>query len=451
VKTLLPLRRKTLIDPRVRHDGAQGDVMGKTAITWTGWLLVLALLVPAGARGQAPRAGSATAAQKAEPHLARGYDALRNNRYGDAVQEFRAALALDPQLVLRARFPLAVALFESHQPGEARREFEAVRRVIGDHPNVMYYLGRLDLEEDHLDAAIRAMKVANTHPPFPDTAYYLGYAYLKQGKLALAEKWLDEAARRVPRDPGVHYRLGVLYRKQGRVDDARKAFALSEQLRRQQAENDQLRMECVQKLNQGTLAEARPVCQKLYDPHDAQRLTTLGVLYAEHGDYPDAVEPLVLAARLNPQSPQMQYNLALCYFHMNQFEKARGPLEQAVGRWPDLFELNALYSAVLARLGDDLGAYRALRHAHQLNPQDAGTAEHLFELSLALARKSRDNRNYNAALEYLQAAARVRPADPEPHRRMAEVYSLSGQKDSALREEREAARLSSKQPAATQH
>jgi len=61
---------------------------------------------------------------------------LRQDRYDEAVKEFRAALSLDSTLTLRARFPLAVALFEMKKFDEARQEFEAVRREVGDHPNV---------------------------------------------------------------------------------------------------------------------------------------------------------------------------------------------------------------------------------------------------------------------------------------------------------------------------
>ncbi len=406
-------------------------------------LLSLALLVPGKAAAQTAPQPSAGAQQKAEPHLARGYDALRNNRFEEAAKEFRAALSADPKLVLRARFPLAVALFEAHHPEVARRQFDAVRRVVGDHPNVMYYLGRLDLTEGHLDAAIRELKVADTHPPFPDTAYYIGFAYLRQGKLQLAEKWLDEAARRVPNDPGVHYRLGVLYRRQGRMDEAKKAFDLSQKLRDEQAQQDQLRLQCQQKLIHGTLEQARPVCQQLFDPHDAQKLTILGSLYGDHGDYQDALKPLQLAAQLTPQSPQMQYNLALCYFHLNQFEKARAPLAEATRRWPDLFQLNALYGVVLLRLGEDAEAYRILQHAHQLNPQEPETAGLVFQLSLAFAEKSREKRDYASALRYLRTAAQARPSDPEPHRRMAEIYTLRGQPALAAREKQEAAKLAS--------
>src|SRR5689334_16805738 len=90
-----------------------------------------------------------------DSHVGAGYEALKQDRYEDAMREFRAALALDPTLVERAQFPLGVALFESHQYSDARKELEAVRKVVGDHPNVLYYLGRMELESGQVDLAIR--------------------------------------------------------------------------------------------------------------------------------------------------------------------------------------------------------------------------------------------------------------------------------------------------------
>src|SRR5438067_7636287 len=122
-----------------------------------------------------------TSSGGAETHVGLGYEALKRDQYEEAVAEFRAALALDPNLVLRARFPLAVALFEAHKRQEARKEFEAVRAAVGEHPNISYYLGRLDLDERNYSAAIRNLKRAIVKPPFPDTSYYLGFAYFKAG------------------------------------------------------------------------------------------------------------------------------------------------------------------------------------------------------------------------------------------------------------------------------
>src|SRR2546427_1330937 len=101
-----------------------------------------------------------------EDHLGKGYDALKQDRYDAAASEFRAALEIDPTLTLRARFPLAVALFELHKSDEARRELEFIRREVGDDPNVLYYLGRLDLDARNFDAAIRNLNQAVTKPPF---------------------------------------------------------------------------------------------------------------------------------------------------------------------------------------------------------------------------------------------------------------------------------------------
>jgi tetratricopeptide (TPR) repeat protein len=373
-----------------------------------------------------------------EAHLGKGYDALKQDRYDAAANEFRAALEIDPKLTLRARFPLAVALFELHKSDEARRELEIVRREVGDHPNVLYYLGRLDLDARNFDSAIRNLNQAATKPPFPDTAYYLGYAYFKSGDLTSAEKWLKVAAETNPRDARIQYQLGSVYRKQGREQEAQKAVAISEELRQRDTNESRIKLECAQKLEQGPRDEALAVCEQLYDPDNAEKLTTLGATYGQHGELERALKPLRRAAELAPQSPQMQYNLAYAHYQLNQLEEARAPLASAIQRWPDLFPLNALYGAVLLKLGQDRPAYEALHHAHQLNPQDLATLELLDSVTLTLASKSQDARQYSDALRYFEEAAALRPQDPEPHRRMAEIYIALGRPVQAKAEQQKA-------------
>src|SRR4029077_20997409 len=83
-------------------------------------VLILIAAVAGGAFSQVALPEPPAAGDTPEAHLGRGYDALKEDKYETAVSEFRSALQLDPTLVLRARFPLAVALFESHKAGEAR-------------------------------------------------------------------------------------------------------------------------------------------------------------------------------------------------------------------------------------------------------------------------------------------------------------------------------------------
>ncbi len=392
-------------------------------------------------RSQEANHAKPSGAQSADTHLGKGYDALKQDRYDEAIAEFQAALASDPTLVLRARFPLAVALFESHRAAEARRQFDIVRREVGDHPNVLYYLGRMDLDNLDFPGAIRNLNKAVAKPPFPDTAYYLGYAYFKQGDLSNAEKWLKEAARLAPRDSRIPYQLGFVYRKQGREEEAKKSMALSQQLRQRDTNESRIKTECGEKLDQGPRDTARAICDQLYDADNAEKLTALGTIYGQHGDLEAALKPLKRAAELAPQAPQMQYNLALTYFQLNQFENARKPLAEAIKRWPDLFQLNSLYGAVLMKMGELTPAYEALRHAHELNPQDPGTVELLYATTLDLAQRSQGTRQYFDSLRYLKEAVKLNAQDPEPHRRMAAIYTLTGRPAEAKAEQEMADQL----------
>jgi tetratricopeptide (TPR) repeat protein len=377
----------------------------------------------------------------AETHLGRGYDALRQDRYEEAAQEFRAALAADPSLVLRARFPLAVALFESHKPDEARQEFEQVRKEVGDHSNILYYLGRLDIDSQDYAGAIRNLSQAVAKPPFPDTSYYLGFAYFKKGDLRDAAHWLQEAKKANPSDSRVPYQLGFVYRKQGLEEKAKKEMALSQQLRQKDTNEGRIKTECEEKLEQGPSQAAHAVCDQLYDPDNADRLTTLGTIYGQHGDLQAALKPLQRAAELAPQNPQMQYNLSLTYFQLNRLEDARKPLETTLQRWPDVFQLNSLYGAVLMRLGDLPAAFTALRHALELNPNSLEVAAMLYATAFDLGQANQKRKNYPEALHYFAEASSARPQEAAPHRRMAEIYTLTGRTAEARREQDKADHL----------
>ncbi len=403
----------------------------------TGIVLVVAFLaaVIVSVFADAQTAKPAAPAPTAEEHVGKGYEALRQERYEAAVDEFSAALRLDPKLTLRARFPMAVALFELHKSNDARRELETVRRETGVHPNTSYYLGRLDLEDRDFKGAVRNLTQASMSPPFPDTSYYLGFAYSKLEDWASAEKWLAKASKDLPRDARVPYQLSVVYRKQGRNAEAQTAATLATDMRSREDETSRLRTECAQKLAQGPREEARKLCDQLYDADDADKLTELGTIYAQHGDLESAIKPLTRAAELSPQSPQMQYNLALADFQLKHYEDAKNALAPAMQRWPDLFQLNALNGAIQMQLGATEEAYKALHRAYQINPNDSTTGDMLFEACIVLAKKHKAVKQYSEAMTLLQEAAGIRPVEPVPHREMADIYRLTGKSDSAKQED----------------
>lgn len=402
-------------------------------------LLMPGLILGLGAFGQSSaqkqHSSSVRDAEQAEVHLGKGYEALKQDRYGDAATEFRMALKIDPTLVMRARFPLAVALFEDHKGVGARQELEMVRQTAGEQPSICYYLGRLDLEEQKYKSAVANLNKAIANPPFPDTAYYLGFAYFKDGNEQDAEKWLKEAASRNPEEPRALYQLAILYRKQGREAEAQQAFSRTNEQRERSDKLSQLKWGCAKELDRGASEQALTVCEQLYNPDDAEMLASLGILYGQHGELERALKPLLRAAELEPQSPQMQYNLAFTYYRMGRFADARTPLAGALERWPDLFSLNALYGAVLWQLGEAQPAYEVLKRAHRLNAEDASTTDFLYMAALELAKKSKDSVSHAQALIYLKEAAALKPSEPEPHQRMALIYAQTGHPEQARAEQ----------------
>src|SRR5262249_13389407 len=91
--------------------------------------------------------------------------------------------------------------------------------------------------------------------------------------------------------------------------------------------------------------------------------------------------------------------------------------------------------------GDEPAAYEALHHANQLNPNDPGTVDLLYPVAMELAQKSQSAKQYEKAIRYLEDAGEVRDQEPEPHRRMAEVYTLTGDTVRATAEQKAADQL----------
>jgi hypothetical protein len=55
---------------------------------------------------------------------------------------------------MRARLPLATALFQLRSFTEARHELESVRCEVGKRPSICCYFGRQDQEEQNYKSAV---------------------------------------------------------------------------------------------------------------------------------------------------------------------------------------------------------------------------------------------------------------------------------------------------------
>jgi len=335
-----------------------------------------------GARGTTAQ----PAVTDASSHIGKAVRLMQDRLFSEAATQFEQALAEDPNNDV-VRIQYATCLFAQQRNDEARKQFEIERQRLGDRPGLNYYLGRLDLRANDFTAAIKKLAPLESDPALSDAAFYLGVAYMSAGQQARALECLERAARNNPRDPQVHYRLGRVYSLAGRTDDADREYKLYRDSQESQRAAEQDGHECKDALRNLPIAEARIVCQRIADPHDARRLILLGELYSQNGAFSEAIEPLRQAVKLDPDSFDAWNSLGRSLFGLKRYREALPPLQKAASLNPEFFSTLTLLASTLHALGDDAAALPVLERAHNLNPDDAQVAARLDQLRAALRGK----------------------------------------------------------------
>lgn len=321
-----------------------------------------------------------------DAYLSRGSQLMQSHMFEQAASQFKQALAVHPEDP-RARLQYAICLLSLGRNNEARQQFDKVRELTGKSRYVTYYLGRLDLLANNYTLAIKRLSSVSGDPPFPDTAFYLGEAYVSSGNVEEGIKWLERAAKLLPSDYRVHYRLARAFSSAGRQQDASREYKLYTLYLNEQKNTETEVRACSEALRTQTVSAAHEICQRMFDPNDPEKLTLLGQLYGDAGDFQKAVDPLRRAVQLDPSSFQALHNLGLTYFRLKQYGDARAPLQRAVRLRPESYGSVVLLGATLYMLGEDAAALPVLEHAHRLNPGDAQTAAVLEKLRAEKQRK----------------------------------------------------------------
>jgi Flp pilus assembly protein TadD len=169
------------------------------------------------------------------------------------------------------------------------------------------------------------------------------------------------------------------------------------------------------------------------------------MMYGERGYYQAALAPLSQAARLTPDSYEIQYDIGLTYFRLSDYAEARRALERSLDLAPDFFPANALLGATLFSL-KDANTRAVLARAHTLDPDNSDTTDLLFSADLDTARRALASGEYARAAAVLREACALKPENPEPHRLLRDTYLKLHDTARAQREAELLARLAA-QPA----
>ncbi|GAM11387.1 transmembrane and TPR repeat-containing protein F38B6.6 [Geobacter sp. OR-1] len=123
---------------------------------------------------------------KARAHgsLARQY--RDRGRSGDAVREYRTAIALDPKDVA-ARNNLGMIYFSQHNYPAAMEEYEAAAKLTPNNPKIFFNMGNVYLAQGQLrDAELAYGQSIGLAPNYAEALNNLGIVLFKQGKFQQA-------------------------------------------------------------------------------------------------------------------------------------------------------------------------------------------------------------------------------------------------------------------------
>jgi tetratricopeptide (TPR) repeat protein len=162
-----------------------------------------------------------SAASPAQADFLMGKASYETERFPEAAEFFRKALAADPSLEGIHR-ELGKALISLRDNENAEKEL----RLAGpEDPEALYFLGGMLALSRPADAIAPLNKAREMNPDFWGPLYYLGRIYVDQGRPKEALPFLEHAARLKPDEAAVQYQLGRAFKRAGREGEAKAAFA----------------------------------------------------------------------------------------------------------------------------------------------------------------------------------------------------------------------------------
>ncbi len=256
----------------------------------------------------------------------------RNGRHAEAISHLQEALRIHPA------DPLALSgLARTHQDrgdkGKAEEYYLRALRFKPDDPKISASLALLYAETGQDGKAMELYaRILERDPSHAGAEYGLGILYARRKDQVRAEEHLLRSLNLDPGNAEAHSSLGVILMNQGRVREAELHFT------------EAARIDPESKEIQDYLAAARRHREKIEadiatlesrrrsDPDNVVVLRALGLLHAGNGDHTEAIETFMALAGLQPDNPEVPYNIACLYARQNRTDEAISWLQKAVDK-----------------------------------------------------------------------------------------------------------------------
>lgn len=340
---------------------------------------------------------------------ARALARMQLNRYGDAYEDLRRAVALKPT-VADYQANLGYVLWRLGRATEAIEAERVAIKLDDKNYTAHYQLGRFllrlgapkQLEEAaghlrraleisprqyetrfELIAAYRALAnidlafaqyelLQDARPSDPRVAYVGALLAADRNDMKSAISGFQEALRRDPNLMGAWQDLGLAYIKLNRWPEAAETFA--EMTKRQADSSDAAYFHALALFNTGRRAEAETEARRSLrlNAGNASALTLLGITLAARAEAnPEASEALMQAVALAPNSFDANFYLGRVQYTMKNHAGAAQSLRAAVKLNPQHAEARFFLGTALEAAGDFPAALVEYQELIKIDPQSA--------------------------------------------------------------------------------
>jgi tetratricopeptide (TPR) repeat protein len=346
-------------------------------------------------QAQTQKPGSASATQDVDPRqlFQRGEAALKSGSLDESEHEFRAVLAIDPQ-VAGAYANLGVIYMRRKQWPQALEMLRKAEHLAPQIAGIRLNIGLVYYRQNDFRNAISPFEsVVHDAPDSFQARYLLGLCYFFVERYGDAASTLEPLWSQASGQLNYLYVLGIAANKAGRAD-----------------------------LEQRALSHLVEIGQNSPEFH-----LLMGKAHLNREEYDEAITELELAAKGDPSLPFVHFNLGMAYLKKQDLEHAKAEFLKDIAIEPDVTYNYDQLGQVYYLQQQDQEAEKMFRKALHLDPQLASSH---FQLARVYQRENR----YAEALTEVDAALKLDPDSPGIHYLRGQVLQRMGRVQEAKAE-----------------